>query len=172
MTAFARSALPVLNVLGYVVMMFAATLLVPLGSQSSATTVRQRSFNIALFATAGCGLVLILATRRFTRELQTRDGFLLVTLAWTVLPALATLPLMLQLPNLDFTDAYFETMSGLTTSGATVLTGLDQLPLSINVWRCLLVWLGGMGILVLAVAILPLLGVGGAQAFKAETAAR
>ena len=77
---------------------------------------------------------------------------------------------MLQLPNLDFTDAYFETMSGLTTSGATVLTGLDQLPLSINVWRCLLVWLGGMGILVLAVAILPLLGVGGAQAFKAETA--
>ena len=170
MTAFARSALPVLNVLGYVVMMFAATLLVPLGFAIIGDDGGQRSFNIALFATAGCGLVLMLATRRFTRELQTRDGFLLVTLAWTVLPALATLPLMLQLPNLDFTDAYFETMSGLPTSGATVLTGLDQLPLSINVWRCLLVWLGGMGILVLAVAILPLLGVGGAQAFKAETA--
>jgi trk/ktr system potassium uptake protein len=170
MNAFARSTLPVLNVLGYVVMMFAATLLVPLGFAIIGDDGGQRSFNIALFVTAGCGLVLMLATRRFTRELRARDGFLLVTLAWTVLPALATLPLMLQLPNLDFTDAYFEAMSGLTTTGATVLTGLDQLPLSINVWRCLLVWLGGMGILVLAVAILPLLGVGGAQAFKAETA--
>ena len=100
MTAFARSALPVLNVLGYVVMMFAATLLVPLGFAIIGDDGAQRSFNIALFATAGCGLVLILATRRFTRELQPRDGFLLVTLAWTVLPALATLPLMLQLPGI------------------------------------------------------------------------
>ena len=120
--------------------------------------------------TAGAGLLLVLATRPYRRELQVRDGFLLVTLAWTVLPAFAVLPLMLQLQDLGFTDAYFEAMSGLTTSGATVLSGLDDLPLSINVWRCLLVWLGGMGILVLAVAILPLLGVGGAQAFKAETA--
>ena len=170
MNAFARSTLPVLNVLGYVVMMFAATLLVPLAFAVIGDDGAQRGFNIALFATAGCGLLLILATRRFTRELRARDGFLLVTLAWTILPALATLPLMLQLPDLKFTDAYFETMSGLTTTGATVLTGLDALPLSINVWRSLLIWLGGMGILVLAVAILPLLGVGGAQAFKAETA--
>ena len=73
-------------------------------------------------------------------------------------------------PGSRFTDAYFEAMSGLTTTGATVLSGLDQLPLSINVWRHLLVWMGGMGILVLVVAILPLLGVGGAQVFKAETA--
>ena len=112
----------------------------------------------------------MLSTRRFRRELQPRDGFLLVTLGWTVLPAFATLPLLFHLPGLSFTDAYFETMSGLTTTGATVLSGLDQLPLSINVWRHLLVWMGGMGILVLAVAILPLLGVGGAQLFKAETA--
>ena len=77
---------------------------------------------------------------------------------------------MLHIPGLSFTDAYFEAMSGLTTTGATVLSGLDQLPLSINVWRHLLVWMGGMGILVLVVAILPLLGVGGAQVFKAETA--
>jgi trk system potassium uptake protein TrkH len=74
------------------------------------------------------------------------------------------------LPGLSFTDAYFETMSGLTTTGATVLTGLDRLPLSINVWRHLLVWLGGMGVIVLAVAILPLLGVGGSQIYRAETA--
>jgi trk system potassium uptake protein TrkH len=170
MSAFARSTLPVLNVLGYVVMMFAATMLVPLAFAVIGGDGAQRSFDIALLVTAGAGLLLVLATRPFTRELQARDGFLLVTLAWTVLPAFATLPLMLHLPGLGFTRAYFEAMSGLTTTGGTVLTGLDTLPLSINIWRHLLVWLGGMGILVLAVAILPLLGVGGAQAFKAETA--
>jgi len=98
-----------------------------------------------------------------------RDGFLLVAFTWTLLPAFATLPLMLYLPQLSFTDAYFETVSGLTTSGATTLAGLDQLPPSINIWRTQLVWMGGMGVVVLAVAILPLLGVGGAQVFKAET---
>jgi len=170
MNAFARFTLPVLNVLGYVVLVFAATLLVPLAFAVIGDDGAQRSFDIALLVTAGSGLVFVLATRPFARELQVRDGFLLVTLAWTVLPALATLPLMLHLPGLSFTRAYFETMSGLTTTGSTVLTGLDALPLSINVWRHLLIWLGGMGILVLAVAILPLLGVGGAQAFKAETA--
>jgi len=107
---------------------------------------------------------------RHRRELQPRDGFLLVTLVWTVLPAFATLPLMFHLPGLSFPYAYFETMSGLTTTGATVISGLDELPLSINVWRHLLVWIGGMGILVLVVAILPLLGVGGSQLLKAETA--
>mgnify|MGYP000028157542 CR=1 FL=1 len=71
--------------------------------------------------------------------------------------------------NLSFTDAFFETMSGLTTTGATVLTGLENLPPSINLWRHELNWLGGMGIIVLAVAILPLLGVGGMQLYKAET---
>jgi len=101
--------------------------------------------------------------------LQPRDGFLLVSLVWTVLPAFATLPLLIFLPELSFTDAYFETVSGLTTTGATVLTGLDNLPRSINFWRMLLVWLGGMGVVVLAVAILPLLGVGGSQIMRAET---
>src|SRR4029434_7310079 len=80
-----------------------------------------------------------------------------------------TLPLLMQLPGLSITDAYFEAMSGLTASGGTALSGLDRLPLPINIWRHLMVWIGGMGILVLVVAILPLLGVGGAQAFKAET---
>ena len=168
MNTFARSSLPVLNVLGHVVLMFAATLLVPLVFAVIGDDGAQRAFHIALAVTAGSGLALTLATRRFRRDLQARDGFLLVTLVWTVLPAFATLPLMLRLPDLSFTDAYFETMSGLTASGGTVLSGLDQLPLSINIWRCLMVWIGGMGILVLVVAILPVLGVGGAQAFKAE----
>ncbi len=169
MTAFVRSTFPVFNVLGYVVLMFAVTLLVPLAFAVVAGDGSQRGFDIALLITAGSGLALMLATRRFRRELQVRDGFLLVTLVWTVLPAFATLPLLMQLPDLSITDAYFEAMSGLTASGGTVLSGLDQLPLPINIWRHLMVWMGGMGILVLVVAILPLLGVGGAQAFKAET---
>ena len=170
MNAFARSTLPVLNVLGYVVMIFAATMLVPLGFALVGGDKALKDYDLAVLITAGAGLLLVLLTRRHRRELQPRDGFLLVTLVWTVLPAFATLPLMLHLPGMTFTHAYFETMSGLTTTGATVLSGLDSLPLSINIWRHLLVWIGGMGILVLVVAILPLLGVGGSQAFKAETA--
>ena len=170
MQALARSILPVLNVLGYVVLIFAGTMLVPLAFAFFANEAALKDYDLALLITAGIGGALILITRRFRRELQPRDGFLLVTLGWTVLPACATLPLMFHLPGLSFTDAYFETMSGLTTTGSTVLSGLDQLPLSINAWRHLLVWMGGMGILVLVVAILPLLGVGGSQVFKAETA--
>ena len=76
---------------------------------------------------------------------------------------------MLALPGLSVTDAYFEAMSGFSASGATVLSGLDALPLSINVWRCFLNYVGGLGIVVLAVAVLPMLGVGGTQLFRAET---
>jgi trk system potassium uptake protein TrkH len=170
MTALARSLFPVLNVLGFVVMLFALTMLVPLLVALIGGDRALVAYDEAFVITIAIGASLWFFTRRFKRELQPRDGFLLVTLVWTVLPAVATLPLLLHLPGLSFTDAYFETMSGLTTTGATVLTGLDDLPLSINVWRHLLVWLGGMGVIVLAVAILPLLGVGGSQIYKAETA--
>jgi trk system potassium uptake protein TrkH len=110
-----------------------------------------------------------LAGRRWRRELKARDGILLVVLTWTLTPLFAALPLLLFLPGLSITDAYFETMSGLTTTGATVLSGLDRLPVSINIWRAQLHWLGGLGVIVLVVAILPMLGVGGRQMFKAET---
>jgi trk system potassium uptake protein TrkH len=98
-----------------------------------------------------------------------RDGFLMVVMVWALLPVFACLPFILFNCTLSFTDAYFEAMSGLTTTGATVLSGLDTLPPSINLWRGMLVWLGGMGLIVLAVAVLPLLGIGGRQMFKAET---
>ena len=170
MNAFARSVLPVINVLGYVVMLFAATMLVPLIFAMAGGEKAVRDYDLAVIITASAGFVLVMATRKFRRELQPRDGFLLVTLVWTVLPAFATLPLLFHLKDVSFTRAYFEAMSGLTASGGTALSGLDQLPLSINVWRHVMVWIGGMGILVLVVAILPLLGVGGSQCFKAETA--
>ena len=159
----------VTNVLGMVVMMFGLTMLPPLAlsfwTDDSALFAYHQSFVITLF----CGLVMTLATRWHRRELQVRDGFLLVVLVWSVLPIFAALPFMFFMPQLSFTDAYFEAASGITTTGATILSGLDSLPPSINLWRCELQWLGGMGLIVLAVAILPLLGVGGRQMFKAET---
>lgn len=116
-----------------------------------------------------CGLVFYLIGRPFEREVKAKDGFLIVVMAWTGMAAFSTYPLMSAIPGLSFTDAYFETMSGLSTTGATVLSGLDQLPPAVNLWRHELNWLGGMGIIVLAVAILPVLGVGGRQLFMAET---
>ena len=126
-----------------------------------------------IYAAAGMlaiGALLVALTRRHKRELRSRDGFLLVTLALDASCRRSrTVPLMLALPGLSFTDAFFETMSGLTTTGATVLTGLDAMAPSLNLWRHALHWFGGMGIIVLVVAILPLLGVGGMQLYKAET---
>ena len=164
-----RRVLPILHVLGLVVLIFAFTMLLPLGVAFIWQDGALYAYDEAFLITFGSGLLTWLITRHNKRELQTRDGFLLVVLVWAVLPAFATLPLLSYLPHLSFTDAYFETASGLSTTGATVLTGLDALPHSINLWRHLLNWLGGMGIIVLAVAILPMLGIGGRQLFKAET---
>jgi trk system potassium uptake protein TrkH len=161
--------LAVINVVSLVILIFAVTLLVPLLVSLGYGDAALYAYDEAAAITAGAGGLLWLATRRFKRELQPRDGFLLVSLVWAVLPAFAALPLLFYMPALSFTDAYFETASALTTTGATVLTGLDDLPPSINLWRHLLQWLGGMGIIVLAVAILPLLGVGGREMPKAET---
>jgi trk system potassium uptake protein TrkH len=116
-----------------------------------------------------CGLLLWRGTRRYRRELQARDGFLLVNLVWVVLPAFSALPLMFTVPGIDWARAYFEAMSALTATGATALSGLDDLPVSVNIWRCFLQLVGGLGIMLLVVAILPLLGLGGVQLYKAET---
>ena len=149
---------------------FSVLMWVPMAFAVGAHDEAESAFLISAGITALVGAALSVATRRFQRELMPRDGFLLVTLTWTLLPAFGALPLLLALPGLSFTDAYFEAMSGLTTTGATVLTGLERLPVSINVWRGFMVLIGGLGIIVLVVAILPLLGVGGAQLFKSETA--
>ncbi len=159
--------LPVANVFALVMMVFAATMLAPLIVAVWELDPALESFVISAVATFILGSVLWLTTRRFKRELKTRDGLMLVALVWVALPAVAGFPLWHFLP-IDFTDAYFEAASGLTTTGGTVLSGLEYLPRSINLWRHLLSWLGGMGIIVLAVAILPMLGVGGMQIYRAE----
>jgi trk system potassium uptake protein len=163
-------AFAVIGLVGRIVTVFALLMGVPMGFAMSEHDPAESAFLQAAAITAGCGAAMSMAARRFRRELKPRDGFLLVSLTWLLLPAFGALPMMLALPQLSFTDAYFEAMSGLTTTGATVLTGLEKLPLSINVWRCFMVLIGGMGIIVLVVAILPLLGVGGAQLFNSETA--
>jgi trk system potassium uptake protein TrkH len=114
------------------------------------------------------GTMFYVATRRAAKKISRRTGFILVALTWTLMPAICALPLMLYMPELSVIDAYFETMSGLTTTGATVFSGLDQLPMSINLWRHELNWIAGMGIIIFAVAILPVLGIGGMQLFVAE----
>ena len=159
----------VFNVLSVVIMAFALCMVFPVACSFVFGDNAQAAFDKGVLFTALAGALLWAMTRKRRQELQPRDGFLLVALVWTVLPAFATLPLLFYLPGLSFTDAYFETVSGLTTTGATVLSGLDALPPSINIWRTFLIWIGGMGVIVLAVAILPLLGVGGSQMYKSET---
>lgn len=123
----------------------------------------------ASLITLATGLLLWLPVRRQVRELRVRDAFVIVSLFWALLALFGALPFQFVGTTTHMVDAYFETMSGLTTSGSTVLTGLDHLPLSMNLWRGILQFMGGMGIVVLAVAILPMLGVGGMQLYKAET---
>ena len=167
-TAVYRIA-PVVNVFSTVVMIFALTMAAPLVVAYIYDDAALLMYGESMVITFASGALMRLTTIHRQRELRPRDGFLLVFMVWTILPAFATLPLMFYIDGLSFTDAYFETVSGVTTTGATVLSNLDQLPPSINFWRCELVWLGGMGLIVLAVAILPLLGVGGMQLYKAET---
>jgi trk system potassium uptake protein TrkH len=163
-----QRVLAIAHVLGGMLMVMAATYLLPIGWSLAVGDGTTDSFVEAALGTALLGGALWIPTRRLRRELQARDGCLLVVLAWVAMAGAAMIPFLLELPGLSLTDAFFESMSALTTTGATVLTGLDGLPQSINLWRHALQWFGGMGIIVLAIAILPLLGVGGMQLFKAE----
>lgn len=164
-----RRALTVLHAMGLMLVVFSVSYLLPILTSVIYQDGTLVDFLLAMLWTAGVGALLWIFTRRYKGELSIRHGYLLVVAMWTAMPAVATFPLLLVIDGLSFTDAYFETMSGITTTGATVLTGLDNLPPAINLWRHELNWLGGMGIIVLAVAVLPLLGIGGRQLFKAET---
>ena len=124
-------------------------------------------FLIALAATMLIGIVLYAIGRHSSSELNARDGFLIVALFWFGMSAIASLPFMLS-AHLNIVDALFEATSAFTTTGATVITGLDDLPKSFLFYRQLLQWLGGMGMIVLAISVLPMLGIGGMQLYRAE----
>ena len=127
-------------------------------------------FLYAFLILLSIGLVLWLPVKSVRQDMRLRDGFIVVVVFWVVLGLSGALPLLLaKTPNMQFTDAVFESVSGLTTTGATVLTGIDSLPHAILIYRQQLQWLGGLGIIVLAVAILPMLGIGGLQLYRADT---
>ncbi|MFN9104702.1 MAG: potassium transporter TrkG, partial [Betaproteobacteria bacterium] len=136
-------ALAVLALVGRMVVLFALLLLVPLAFAVGRHDDAEQAFIVATVVTATAGLLMSAATRRFRRELQPRDGFVLVGMTWLVLPAFGALPLVLAVPGLSVTNAYFEAMSAFTATGATAIAGLDALPLSVNVWRCFMQWVGG-----------------------------
>ncbi len=117
--------------------------------------------------TALVGSLAVVLTK-FNRDLRPKEGFAIVTLGWVVFSVFGSLPFLFSGTIPDFTNAFFETMSGFTTTGATILTDIEALPHALLFWRSLTHWIGGMGIIVLSLAILPFLGVGGMQLFKAE----
>ena len=163
-------SLPVLAVMSRVIVAFSFAFLVPavwawFEDDRPDQLIWEAGFALTLLS----GLLLWWLTRRHRRELLARDGFVLVNLVWLVLPAYSALPLYLSVPDISWSRAYFEAMSALTATGATALSGLDHLPVSVNVWRCFLQLIGGLGIMLLVVAVLPLLGLGGMQLYKAET---
>lgn len=157
------------RIVGLLVIMFSGTMIIPglvaLIYRDGAGSAFTQTFILILLM----GLVLWLPNRRQKHELKPREGFLIVVLIWTVLGSVGSLPFLLaDHPTLSLTNAFFESFSGLTTTGATSLVGLDNLPKAILFYRQMLQWMGGMGIIVLAVAILPILGVGGMQLYRAE----
>ncbi|ALM53686.1 TrkH family potassium uptake protein [Halomonas huangheensis] len=159
----------ILRILGLLLMMFSLTMVPPILISLLFGDHMWYAFVVAIGITVLTGALMFLPNRKARRELRTRDGFLIAAMFWTVLGLFGSLPLMLTGDlALTPTDAIFESFSGLTTTGATVITGIEFLPESILYYRQQLQWLGGMGIVVLAVAILPTLGVGGMALYRTE----
>ena len=160
----------IMNIMGVLLILFSISLLPPVAVAFYFNDGNQNPFFVAFLVTMITGLAFWFFTRRRQQDLRIRDGFIIVVLFWTVLASFGSLPLLISdNPAMSVTDAFFESMSGLTTTGATVLVGIDDLPISIRYYRQQLQWLGGMGIIVLAVAVMPMLGVGGMQLYRAET---
>ena len=159
----------IIKILGQLVALFSITMVPPAVVSLIYKDGGGVPFVLAFIFSIIIGLIAYYPNRHENGDLKAREGFLIVVLFWLVLGAFASLPLIfLQEPNLSLADAVFEAFSGLTTTGATVLTGIEYLPKSVLFYRQQLQWFGGMGIIVLAVAILPMLGVGGMQLYRAE----
>ncbi len=122
----------------------------------------------ASIVTLVIGAIMMFVTRNKRKELQKRDGYVIVTFGWIFMSLAGTLPYIFTGAIPSFTDAFFETMSGYTTTGASILNDIESIPNGVLFWRSITHWIGGMGIIVLAIAILPLLGIGGMELFAAE----
>jgi trk system potassium uptake protein TrkH len=163
------SIFTIVHILGVVIIGFGSLMATCLTLSFFSNDGATNAFYDGTVITLLLGFLMFFATRNASKKVSQQAGFLLVTLCWGAASLVCTLPLMLQLPDLKFVDAYFEVISGLSTTGATIFSGLDAMPMSINLWRHELTWFGGIGIIVFAVAVLPMLGVGGMQLFKSES---
>ena len=161
--------LTILHIFGLVTIGFSGLMMTCLLTSQFAGDGATIAFLQGSLITLLSGLLMFLPTLRTPKKVSRQAGFLLVAMTWSLSPVFCTLPLLLYFPEMSFVDAYFETVSGLTTTGATIFSGIDFLPMSINLWRHELNWIAGMGIIIFAVAILPILGIGGMQLYKAET---
>jgi trk system potassium uptake protein TrkH len=160
----------VLRILGLMLMMFSLSMLPPVGVAIGYHDGHAHVFAMSFAIVAVIGAVLWLPVRHVRRDLRLRDGFLVVAMFWLFLAFAGAVPLFItDVPDLSFTDAVFEAVSGFTTTGATVIIGLDALPPSILYYRQQIQWFGGIGIIVLAVALFPVLGIGGMSLYKADT---
>ena len=158
------------RILGLLLIIFSSTQIPPMIVSVIYADGALEPFFYAFAITLITGIVMWLPVKNYRNELRLRDGFLVVVLFWTVLGTFGSIPFVISTQvTISVTDAVFESISGLTTTGATVMSGLDSLPKSILYYRQQLQWLGGMGIIVLAVAIMPMLGIGGMQLYRAET---
>jgi len=161
--------LTVFKVLGILLMFFSLIMVPPYLVALIYNDGEAHTFAISFVAILSAGIAFWFPLHKRQSELKTRNGFLVVVLAWLIVGIFGAVPFLIsENTPLSITDAAFESFSGLTTTGATVLTGLDQLPPSILFYRQFLQWVGGIGIIVLAVAVLPLLGIGGMQLYQAE----
>jgi trk system potassium uptake protein TrkH len=159
----------IIRTLGVLFLLFSTTLLPPLGISLYYGDGELQHFSVTFAIALLAGTMLWLPLRRDSTVIRSRDGFVIVVLMWTAMSLLGAVPFILAL-DLSFADAFFESVSGYTTTGATVLVGLDSMSPSILFYRQEIQWLGGIGVIVLAVALLPMLGIGGMQLYKAETA--
>ena len=161
----------VIRILGLLLMLFSLAIIPPIIVSIIYQDNETWSFFYALILILVSGLFLWLPSMQAKTDMKLRDGFIIVVLFWFVLSTFASLPMILsESLDISITNAIFESVSGLTTTGATILKDIDSLPESILFYRQYLQWLGGLGIIVLAVAVLPMLGVGGMHLYKAEVA--
>jgi trk system potassium uptake protein TrkH len=160
---------PVLYVIGLLLCILAASMTLPLLADLYTGSSDWNVFLLGIVITGFFGGSLVLSNTRQKHDISVRQAFMLTALSWVTISAFAALPFRFSELNMSFTDSFFEAMSGITTTGSTVLTGLDEAPRGILLWRAILQWLGGMGFIVMAMSLLPFLKVGGMRLFRTES---
>tara|TARA_Y100000590_G_scaffold467196_1_gene645327 strand:+ start:1554 stop:2996 length:1443 start_codon:yes stop_codon:yes gene_type:complete len=160
---------PVLYIIGYLLSALSLILCIPAAVDAFYDHNQWQAFAFSSLISLFFGIILILSNKSDNFSISIKQAFLLTTLSWIFIAIFGSLPFIFSDLKLSFTDAFFESMSGITTTGSTILSGLDNLPHGILIWRSLLQWIGGIGIVVIAIAFLPILKVGGMQLFHSES---